>query len=73
MFMMHFDMRAPEFGAPTTDLYAAALGMASFTESRGAGAASEHHTMADGYVPSLAGVRSTYPATVMNPPSHRYP
>ena len=54
MFMMRFDMRAPEFGAPTTDLYAAAMGMASFAESRGAVAAavSEHHTMADGYLPS---------------------
>ncbi len=54
MFMMRFDMRAPGFGAPTTDLYAAALEMASFAESRGAVAAavSEHHTMADGYLPS---------------------
>ena len=54
MFMMRFDMRAPEFGAPTTDLYAAAMEMASFAESRGAVAAavSEHHTMADGYLPS---------------------
>ena len=54
MFMMRFDMRAPEFGAPTSELYAAALEMASFAESRGAIAAAvcEHHTMADGYLPS---------------------
>jgi alkanesulfonate monooxygenase SsuD/methylene tetrahydromethanopterin reductase-like flavin-dependent oxidoreductase (luciferase family) len=54
MFMMRFDMRAPEFGAPTTELYATALEMASYAESRGALAAvvSEHHTMADGYLPS---------------------
>jgi alkanesulfonate monooxygenase SsuD/methylene tetrahydromethanopterin reductase-like flavin-dependent oxidoreductase (luciferase family) len=54
MFMMRFDMRAPEFGASTTELYAAALEMASFAESRGAvvAAVSEHHTMADGYLPS---------------------
>ena len=54
MFMMRFDMRAPEFGAPTSELYAAALEMASFTESRGAmvAAVCEHHTMADGYLPS---------------------
>ena len=54
MFMMRFDMRAPEFGASTTELYATALEMASFAESRGALAAAvcEHHTMADGYLPS---------------------
>jgi alkanesulfonate monooxygenase SsuD/methylene tetrahydromethanopterin reductase-like flavin-dependent oxidoreductase (luciferase family) len=54
MFMMRFDMRAPGFGASTTELYAAALEMASFAESRGAVAAAicEHHTMEDGYLPS---------------------
>ncbi len=54
MFLMRFDMRAPDFGAPIGELYAAALEMASYAESRGALAAvlSEHHTMADGYLPS---------------------
>ena len=54
MFLLRFDMRAPEFGAPTGELYAAALEMASFAESRGAMAAvvCEHHTSADGYLPS---------------------
>ncbi len=54
MFMMRFDMRAPEFGASTSELYAAAIEMASFAESRGAVAVAvcEHHTMADGYLPS---------------------
>jgi alkanesulfonate monooxygenase SsuD/methylene tetrahydromethanopterin reductase-like flavin-dependent oxidoreductase (luciferase family) len=54
MFLMRFDMRAPEFGAPTAELYAAALEMAGFAEARGAVAAAlcEHHTMADGYLPS---------------------
>lgn len=54
MFMMRFDMRAPEFGAPTTELYAAALEMATWAESRGAlvTVVCEHHTMADGYLPS---------------------
>jgi alkanesulfonate monooxygenase SsuD/methylene tetrahydromethanopterin reductase-like flavin-dependent oxidoreductase (luciferase family) len=54
MFIMRFDMRAPSFGASTTELYAAALEMAAFAESRGALAAAvcEHHTMADGYLPS---------------------
>ena len=54
MFMMRFDMRAPEFGATTSELYAAALEMARFAEGHGALVAvvSEHHTMADGYLPS---------------------
>jgi alkanesulfonate monooxygenase SsuD/methylene tetrahydromethanopterin reductase-like flavin-dependent oxidoreductase (luciferase family) len=54
VFILRFDMRAPEFGAPTRDLYAAALDMVAFSETRGAITAvvSEHHTMADGYLPS---------------------
>ena len=39
MFMMRFNMCAPEFGASTTELYAAALEVASFAESLGAVAA----------------------------------
>jgi alkanesulfonate monooxygenase SsuD/methylene tetrahydromethanopterin reductase-like flavin-dependent oxidoreductase (luciferase family) len=54
VFLMRFDMRAPELGAPTGELYAAALEMAGYAESRGALTAvvCEHHTMADGYLPS---------------------
>lgn len=54
MFLMRFDMRAPDFGAPTTELYPAALEMATYAESRGAllAAICEHHTQADGYLPS---------------------
>lgn len=54
MFTMRFDMRAPVTGAPTTELYDAALEMAAWAESRGALAAivCEHHGMSDGYVPS---------------------
>jgi alkanesulfonate monooxygenase SsuD/methylene tetrahydromethanopterin reductase-like flavin-dependent oxidoreductase (luciferase family) len=54
MFLMRFDMRAPAFGAAPTELYAAALDMAAFAENRGAitAAVCEHHTMADGYLPS---------------------
>ena len=54
MFLLRFDMRAPAFGAPTSELYAAALEMASFAEGHGAlaVAVSEHHTMEDGYLPS---------------------
>ena len=54
MFMMRFDMRAPEFGGSTTDLYKAAIDMAEWAETRGCIAAviSEHHTSSDGYIPS---------------------
>jgi len=54
MFTMRFDMRAPSDGAPTADLYAAALEMTSWAESRGGVAAivCEHHGQADGYLPS---------------------
>jgi len=54
MFVLRFDMRAPSFGASTTDLYAAALEMAQWSETRGALMAviCEHHTMEDGYLPS---------------------
>jgi alkanesulfonate monooxygenase SsuD/methylene tetrahydromethanopterin reductase-like flavin-dependent oxidoreductase (luciferase family) len=54
MFMMRFDMRAPEFGGSTTDLYQAAIDMAEWAETRGCMAAviSEHHTSSDGYIPS---------------------
>ncbi len=54
MFLMRFDMRAPAAGAPAPDLYAAALDMAAWGESRGALAAvvCEHHAMSDGYLPS---------------------
>src|SRR4051794_5052727 len=54
MYLLRFDMRAPAFGAPASELYTAALEMASWAERRGAVAAavSEHHTMEDGYLPS---------------------
>jgi alkanesulfonate monooxygenase SsuD/methylene tetrahydromethanopterin reductase-like flavin-dependent oxidoreductase (luciferase family) len=52
--MMRFDMRAPGTGAPASDLYGAALDMASWAESRGALAAvlCEHHGADDGYLPA---------------------
>jgi alkanesulfonate monooxygenase SsuD/methylene tetrahydromethanopterin reductase-like flavin-dependent oxidoreductase (luciferase family) len=54
MFTLRFDMRAPSTGAPTTELYAAALEMTNFAEDRGAVAAvvCEHHGQPDGYLPS---------------------
>jgi alkanesulfonate monooxygenase SsuD/methylene tetrahydromethanopterin reductase-like flavin-dependent oxidoreductase (luciferase family) len=53
-FIMRFDLRAPAFGAPTPDLYAAALDMAAWGEEHGftAVVVSEHHATDDGYLPS---------------------
>jgi alkanesulfonate monooxygenase SsuD/methylene tetrahydromethanopterin reductase-like flavin-dependent oxidoreductase (luciferase family) len=73
MFLMRFDMRAPEWGAPAPELYATALEMAEWSESRGALAAvvCEHHAMSDGYLPSpmvlataMAARTTTLPITV---------
>jgi alkanesulfonate monooxygenase SsuD/methylene tetrahydromethanopterin reductase-like flavin-dependent oxidoreductase (luciferase family) len=51
---LRFDMRAPSWGAPIEDLYAAAIEMAAWAESRGADVAvlSEHHATADRHLPS---------------------
>ncbi len=52
--MLRFDMRAPEIGAPTVQLYAAATEMCAWAENHGALAAvlCEHHGSEDGYLPS---------------------
>jgi alkanesulfonate monooxygenase SsuD/methylene tetrahydromethanopterin reductase-like flavin-dependent oxidoreductase (luciferase family) len=54
MFLLRFDMRTPAIGAPTPDLYAAALEMVEWAESRGCinVTVCEHHTSSDGYLPS---------------------
>ncbi|OBY29029.1 LLM class flavin-dependent oxidoreductase [Mycolicibacter kumamotonensis] len=54
MFTLRFDMRAPASGAPSTELYAAAIDICAWAETRGAVAAvlSEHHGTADGHLPS---------------------
>jgi len=54
MFLLRFDMRAPDFGAPARELHAAALDMAAWAEARGAIqiVVSEHHGSPDGYLPS---------------------
>jgi alkanesulfonate monooxygenase SsuD/methylene tetrahydromethanopterin reductase-like flavin-dependent oxidoreductase (luciferase family) len=54
MITLRFDMRAPTFGAPRTDLYAAAIEMCAWAETRGAVVAvlSEHHAAHDGHLPS---------------------
>ena len=73
MFTMRFDMRAPDWGAPAPELYAAALDMAEWSESRGALTAvvCEHHGVSDGYLPSpmvlataMAARTTTLPITV---------
>ena len=54
MFTLRFDMRAPADGAPATELYAAAVRMCEWAETRGAVVAvlSEHHGAADGHLPA---------------------
>ena len=53
VFLMRFDLRAPG-PTPVADLYACALEMAAWGESRGclAVVVSEHHASDDGYLPS---------------------
>ncbi len=73
MFILRFDMRAPAIGAPAPDLYATALEMGAWAESRGCLTAvvCEHHGVDDGYLPSpvmlataLAARTTTLPITV---------
>jgi len=54
MFTLRFDMRAPAWGAPAADLYAAAIDMCAWAETRGAIVAvlSEHHGTEDGHLPT---------------------
>jgi alkanesulfonate monooxygenase SsuD/methylene tetrahydromethanopterin reductase-like flavin-dependent oxidoreductase (luciferase family) len=54
VFTIRFDMRAPSFGAPPSELYEAAIDMCAWAETRGAIVAvlSEHHGAEDGHLPS---------------------
>ena len=54
MLTLRFDMRAPASGAPVRELYAAAIAMAAWAESRGGVQVvlSEHHATDDGHLPS---------------------
>lgn len=54
MFTLRFDMRVPAWAAPATDLYAAAIDMCAWAETRGAIIAvlSEHHGADDGHLPT---------------------
>ncbi len=53
-FTISFDMRAPSFGAPAGDLYAAALDMCAWADELGFDVVGigEHHASDDGYLPS---------------------
>jgi alkanesulfonate monooxygenase SsuD/methylene tetrahydromethanopterin reductase-like flavin-dependent oxidoreductase (luciferase family) len=54
VYTFRFDMRAPEGGAPISDLYKAAIEMAEWGEGHGCVSTviSEHHSSPDGYVSS---------------------
>ena len=54
MFTLRFDMRAPAWAGPAADLYAAAIEMCAWAETRGAVLAvlSEHHGADDGHLPA---------------------
>jgi alkanesulfonate monooxygenase SsuD/methylene tetrahydromethanopterin reductase-like flavin-dependent oxidoreductase (luciferase family) len=54
MFTLRFDMRAPSWAGPAGDLYAAAIDMCGWAETRGAVLAvlSEHHGAEDGHLPT---------------------
>jgi alkanesulfonate monooxygenase SsuD/methylene tetrahydromethanopterin reductase-like flavin-dependent oxidoreductase (luciferase family) len=51
--VLSFDMRAPDFGAPSSELYDAALDMCAFGDEIGIGGVifPEHHASEDGYNP----------------------
>jgi alkanesulfonate monooxygenase SsuD/methylene tetrahydromethanopterin reductase-like flavin-dependent oxidoreductase (luciferase family) len=70
MFMMRFDLRAPEHGAPAADLYAAALDMAEWADERGCAAValSEHHASPDGFLPTPIVMASAMAARTENVP-----
>jgi alkanesulfonate monooxygenase SsuD/methylene tetrahydromethanopterin reductase-like flavin-dependent oxidoreductase (luciferase family) len=53
MFTLRFDMRAPDWAAPAAELYAAAIDMCAWAETRGAilVVLSEHHGADDGHLP----------------------
>jgi hypothetical protein len=52
--VISYDMRAPDFGAPARDLYAAALDQVEWADGLGFGTVGlgEHHCSPDGYNPS---------------------
>jgi alkanesulfonate monooxygenase SsuD/methylene tetrahydromethanopterin reductase-like flavin-dependent oxidoreductase (luciferase family) len=67
---MRFDLRAPAHGAAAVDLYAAALDMAAWAETRGCVtvAISEHHASSDGYLPTPIVIASAMAARTSTVP-----
>ena len=67
MFTLRFDMRSSPEGARFPDLYAAALDMCAWSETRGGVAVilSEHHAAEDGHLPSP--LMSPGPASLFPP------
>lgn len=51
---IRFDLRTPSFGPPAEEIYAAAIDMIEYADSNGFDIVkiSEHHNIADGYLPS---------------------
>lgn len=70
MFTLRFDMRAPSWGAPIEELYATAVEMAAWAETRGALVAvlSEHHGTEDRHLPSPLLLASAMAARTTNLP-----
>ena len=72
MFLMRFDMRAPDIADTTTEeLYRAALEMAAWGEENGAIqlVISEHHGSPDGYLPSPLVLASAMAVRTLASPS----
>lgn len=70
MYLLRFDLRAPEGGAPITDLYRTAIEMAEFGDSHGCVTVmvSEHHASPDGYLPSPLVLAGAIAARTKNVP-----
>lgn len=53
-YHLSYDMRAPSFGTPASDLYSAAVEQCAWADDRGFSSVtlSEHHASDDGYLPS---------------------
>ncbi|OBG19303.1 LLM class flavin-dependent oxidoreductase [Mycobacterium sp. 852002-51057_SCH5723018] len=68
MFTLRFDMRAPGWAGPAAGLYAAAIDMCAWAETRGALLAvlSEHHGTDDGHLPAPLILASAIAARTRN-------
>jgi alkanesulfonate monooxygenase SsuD/methylene tetrahydromethanopterin reductase-like flavin-dependent oxidoreductase (luciferase family) len=68
MFTLRFDMRAPTWAGPAADLYAAAIDMCAWAETRGAVLVvlSEHHGADDGHLPAPLMLASAIAAKTSN-------